>query len=112
MKVTFRSKLAVSSILAAFAPSVATHAIAQDSSATTGTGAGSGTVQPAPPTKAEQKAAKKAARKQARAKKNAELKKLEDAGYNPGRGEDPNYPQDVQNAQKKVGAGQGASASQ
>ncbi|MDR5836513.1 DUF4148 domain-containing protein [Caballeronia sp. LZ034LL] len=56
----------------------------------------------APATKAE----KKAARKQARAKKNAELKKLEDAGYNPGRANDPNYPQDLQNAQKKLNSGQ------
>ncbi|WMY11055.1 DUF4148 domain-containing protein [Paraburkholderia phenoliruptrix] len=55
------------------------------------------------------KAQKKAARKQARAKKNAELKKLEDAGYNPARANDPNYPQDLQNAQKKAGVGAGAS---
>jgi hypothetical protein len=39
------------------------------------------------PTKAE----RKAERKQARAKKNAELKKLEDAGYQPAQN-DPNYP--------------------
>ena len=58
----------------------------------------------AKPTKAQ----KKQARKEARAKKNAELKKLEDAGYQPGRN-DPNYPQDLQNAQKKAGIGQGAS---
>ncbi|WP_321801077.1 hypothetical protein [Caballeronia sp. J97] len=61
--------------------------------------------QAAPTTKAD----KKAARKQARAKKNAELKKLEDAGYNPARANDPNYPQDLQNAQKKAGIGTGAS---
>jgi predicted Rossmann fold nucleotide-binding protein DprA/Smf involved in DNA uptake len=61
--------------------------------------------QPASLTKAQ----KKAARKQARAKKNAELKKLQDAGYNPARANDPNYPQDLQNAQKKAGIGQGAS---
>ncbi|MGA3249775.1 MAG: DUF4148 domain-containing protein [Paraburkholderia sp.] len=59
---------------------------------------------PAKTTKAE----RKAARKQARAKKNAELKKLEDAGYHPSQN-DPNYPQDLQNAQKKAGIGQGAS---
>jgi hypothetical protein len=59
---------------------------------------------PAKPTKAE----KKAARKQARAKKNAELKKLEDAGYQPGQN-DPNYPTSLQNAQKKAGIGAGAS---
>ncbi|MEZ0602847.1 DUF4148 domain-containing protein [Paraburkholderia sp. IW21] len=55
------------------------------------------------------KAQRKAARKQARAKKNAELKQLESNGYNPAR-KDPNYPQDLQNAQKK--AGMGAAASQ
>jgi hypothetical protein len=59
---------------------------------------------PAKTTKAE----RKAARKQARAKKNAELKKLEAAGYHPSQN-DPNYPQDLQNAQKKAGIGQGAS---
>jgi Domain of unknown function (DUF4148) len=54
------------------------------------------------------KADRKAARKQARAKKNAELKKLEDAGYKPS-ANDPNYPTNLQNAQKKAGIGQGAS---
>ena len=58
----------------------------------------------AKPTKAE----RKAARKQARAKKNAELNKLEDAGYQPSRN-DPNYPNDLQKAQKKAGIGTGAS---
>jgi len=56
------------------------------------------------PTKAE----RKAARKQARAKKNAELKKLEDAGYHPGQN-DPNYPSNLQQAQKKAGIGAAAS---
>ncbi|WGS50402.1 DUF4148 domain-containing protein [Paraburkholderia sp. D15] len=54
------------------------------------------------------KAQRKAARKQARAKKNAELKKLEANGYNPSRN-DPNYPTDLQNAQKKAAAGAAAS---
>lgn len=54
------------------------------------------------------KAQRKQARKEARAKKNAELKKLEDAGYDPGRASDPNYPQDIQDAEKKAGIGQGA----
>jgi type IV secretory pathway VirB6-like protein len=53
-------------------------------------------------TKAQAKAQRKAARKQARAKRNAELKKLEDAGYNPATRDDENYPQDVQNAEKKA----------
>ena len=64
---------------------------------------------PAAASKAAAKAQRKAARKQARAKKNAELKQLESNGYNPARN-DPNYPQDIQNAQKK--AGMGAAASQ
>ncbi|MGQ7935863.1 hypothetical protein [Paraburkholderia sp. D1E] len=54
------------------------------------------------------KAERKATRKTARAKKNAELKKLENAGYKPG-ADDPNYPTDLQNAEKKAGLGQGAS---
>jgi hypothetical protein len=58
----------------------------------------------AKPTKAQ----RKQARKEARAKKNAELKKLEDAGYQPGRPNDLNYPQDLQDAQKKAGIGQGS----
>lgn len=57
---------------------------------------------PASMTKAQKKAARKAARKEARAKKNAELKKLEGAGYQPG-GYDPNYPESAQSAQKKAG---------
>ncbi|KMZ12240.1 Negative regulator of sigma E activity [Candidatus Burkholderia humilis] len=49
------------------------------------------------------KQVRKAERKEARAKKNAELKDLEKNGYNPG-GEQTNYPQNLQNAQKKVEA--------
>jgi len=56
------------------------------------------------PTKAE----RKAARKEARAKKNAELKKLEEAGYQPSQN-DPNYPDKLQAAQKKAGAAAPAS---
>ncbi|MFM0317218.1 DUF4148 domain-containing protein [Paraburkholderia nemoris] len=58
--------------------------------------------------KAAAKAQRKAARKQARAKKNAELKQLESNGYNPARN-DPNYPTDLQNAQKKAAAAGAAS---
>ncbi|WP_345812869.1 DUF4148 domain-containing protein [Paraburkholderia sp. PREW-6R] len=54
------------------------------------------------------KAQRKAARKQARAKKNAELKQLEANGYNPSRN-DPNYPNDIQKAEKKAAAGTAAS---
>jgi Ni/Co efflux regulator RcnB len=62
----------------------------------------------AAPSAAQTKAEKKAAKKQAHANKNAELKKLEDAGYNPSQN-DPNYPDKLQKAQNKVNAEQGAS---
>lgn len=48
------------------------------------------------------KAQHKAARKAHRAAKNAELKKLEQNGYNPGQN-DPQYPNKLQNAEKKAG---------
>lgn len=60
----------------------------------------------ASPTKAElrkqRRAAHRAARKAARAKNTAELKRLEGAGYRPN-ADDPNYPQDLQDAIKKSG---------
>jgi hypothetical protein len=59
------------------------------------------------------KEVKKAQRKAARAKKNAELSQLEKNGYNPN-GEQNNYPQNLQNAQRKIDAqkaGQPAPAS-
>jgi hypothetical protein len=88
------ASIVLSLVVAAVGVSVAPLSYAQDTGV-----AASGATQAAPQTKAQ----KKAARKEARAKKNAELKKLEDAGYNPGRANDPNYPQDLQNAQKKAG---------
>ena len=93
--------IALSLIMAAAGASVAHVSYAQD----TGSAASGTTTQAAPMTKEQ----KKAAHKQARAKKNAELKKLEDAGYNPGKANNPNYPQDIQDAQKKAGVGAGAS---
>ncbi|MGX7006134.1 DUF4148 domain-containing protein [Caballeronia sp. KNU42] len=57
------------------------------------------------PSKAAAKAERKHQRKLARAKKNADLKKLEDSGYRPGQN-DPNYPQNVESAEKKVQQGQ------
>lgn len=82
------------------------QAQSSDSSATDSTSAS------APATKAQQKAqkkaARKAARKQARAKNTAELKKLESNGYHPAEN-DPNYPTNLQNAEKKANAGQAAS---
>ncbi|WP_434108506.1 DUF4148 domain-containing protein [Paraburkholderia caffeinilytica] len=65
-------------------------------------------VSPSAASKAAAKAQRKAARKAARAKKNAELKQLESNGYNPSRN-DPNYPTDLQNAQKKAAAAAAAS---
>jgi hypothetical protein len=92
--------LALSFIIGAVGALVVPSSYAQGPDATaTGT-------QHAPQMTKEQK---KAARKQARAKKNAELKKLEGAGYNPAGGSDLNYPQNLQNAQKKAGVGSGAS---
>ncbi|MBN3752604.1 DUF4148 domain-containing protein [Paraburkholderia sp. Tr-20389] len=70
-----------------------------------GTDATGAAASAAKPTKQQ----RKQAHKEARAKKNAELKKLEDAGYQPARANDPNYPQDLQDAQKKAGIGAGAS---
>jgi hypothetical protein len=102
MKATFAGKFAVSLVVAALGVSAAPMSFAQDNS---GAAATTDSTQAAPSTKAQ----RKAARKQARAKKNAELKKLESAGYNPAKRDDSNYPQDIQNAQKKAGIGQGAS---
>ncbi|HEX3634564.1 MAG TPA: DUF4148 domain-containing protein [Paraburkholderia sp.] len=64
---------------------------------------------PVPASKAATtKAERSAAAKQRRAKKNAELKQLESNGYNPSRN-NPDYPTDLQNAQKKAGIGAAAS---
>jgi hypothetical protein len=52
------------------------------------------------------KAQRKQARKEARARNKAEIKKLENEGYQPGNN-DPSYPDNLQNAEKK--AAQGAS---
>ncbi|MEX3934084.1 DUF4148 domain-containing protein [Paraburkholderia phymatum] len=45
-----------------------------------------------------------------RAQVRAELIQLEKAGYNPSRGEDPNYPADIQAAEAKVAARNAATA--
>lgn len=63
-------------------------------------------------TKAEQKKQakerRKAERKAARARNSVELKKLEDNGYKPAVN-DPNYPEDLQNAEKKANTADAAS---
>jgi len=56
------------------------------------------------------KAQRKADRKYARAKKNAELKDLENNGYQPG-GDQTNYPQNLQNAEKNSAAAKARAAS-
>jgi hypothetical protein len=81
------------SVVAMMAGSISL-ASAQDNSAAT---AAASDATHAKPTKAERKAAKK----EARAKKNAELKKLEDAGYQPAANE-PSYPTKLQQAEKKA----------
>jgi hypothetical protein len=55
-----------------------------------------------------QKAQRKADRKANRAKKNAELSTLEKNGYQPG-GDQNNYPQNIQDAEKKAAAAKAAS---
>ena len=92
--------LSVASVAPAFAQSGGSSAPAGDEAAAAAPSAAA--------SKAAAKAQRKAARKQARAKKNAELKQLESNGYNPSRN-DPNYPTDLQNAQKKAAAGAAAS---
>lgn len=102
-------KMAVLLASAALMIGSAAPALAQSSGGGSANGASADTAAPmAPASSATTKAQRKAARKQARAKKNAELKKLEANGYNPSRN-DPNYPTDLQNAEKKAGAGQAAS---
>jgi hypothetical protein len=53
---------------------------------------------------------RKAERKAARAKRNTELKKLEQNGYKPQGGDNPNYPQNAQDAERKANAPAAASA--
>lgn len=95
--------LAVLAIAASL--SVGTSSVFAQTSGTPAVGAAAS----APVSKSTAKAQRKAARKEARAKKNAELKKLEDAGVNPATRDDENYSKDLQNAEKKANAAHGAS---
>lgn len=97
--ISFRQCAALAVVLSLSAPLIA---IAQDMP-------GSSASTSASSTKAQQKAQRKAARKEARAKRNAELKKLEDNGYNPATSNEASYPQDLQNAEKKAAKSGGAS---
>ncbi|MEM5421104.1 MULTISPECIES: hypothetical protein [Paraburkholderia] len=103
------SKLTLAAATAAFLIGVAAPAFAQtEASAPAATASQPLTKEQKAQAKAQAKAQRKAERKQARAKNNAELKKLEDAGYKPALN-DPNYPQNLQDAQKKANAAAGAS---
>ena len=103
------SKLTLATAVAAFLIGATVPALAQTEASAPSAAA---TAASQPLTKAEQKkqakAQRKAEHKAARAKNTAELKKLEDAGYKPAQN-DPNYPQNLQNAQKKADAAAGAS---
>ncbi|WP_321897614.1 DUF4148 domain-containing protein [Paraburkholderia heleia] len=106
------SKLTLAAACAAFLLGVAAPAFAQTEASAPAAAAAMAsqplTKEQKAQAKAQAKAQRKAERKQARAKNNAELKKLEDAGYKPALN-DPNYPQSLQDAQKKANAAAGAS---
>ncbi|WP_042265275.1 hypothetical protein [Paraburkholderia heleia] len=104
------SKLTLAAACAAFLLGVAAPAFAQTEASAPAAAMASQplTKEQKAQAKAQAKAQRKAERKQARAKNNAELKKLEDAGYKPALN-DPNYPQSLQDAQKKANAAAGAS---
>jgi hypothetical protein len=97
------SKLTLAAATAAFLIGVAAPAFAQTEASAPAAAAASQplTKEQKAQAKAQAKAQRKAERKEARAKNNAELKKLEDAGYKPALN-DPNYPQNLQDAQKKA----------
>ncbi len=102
------SKLTLAAATAAFLLGTAAPVFAQDASAPAATASAPTAKEQKAAAKKQARAERKAERKAARAKNNAELKKLEDAGYKPANN-DPNYPQNLQDAQKKAAAAQGAS---
>ncbi|WP_322058546.1 DUF4148 domain-containing protein [Paraburkholderia sp. J63] len=106
------SKLALAATTSAFLIGVTAPALAQtQASAPAGTQAATAqplTKEQKKQAKAQARAQRKAEHKAARAKNSAELKKLEDAGYKPAQN-DVNYPQNLQDAQKKANAAAGAS---
>ena len=104
------SKLTLAAATAAFLIGVVAPAFAQMEASASAAAAASQplTKEQKQQAKAQAKAQHKAERKAARAKNNAELKKLEEAGYKPSQN-DPNYPQNLQEAQKKANAAAGAS---
>jgi hypothetical protein len=95
--------LAASLGLGAAFPALAQTAGTRGSTDTSGATNATDPVTPTPPSHPT-----KAQRKQARVEKDAQLKKLEDAGYQPA-GDDLHYPENIQSAQKKAGIGGAAS---
>jgi hypothetical protein len=109
MKFSPAKKLAVLLASGALMICAVAPAMAQSASDASSNDNTTGTAKPASPQNAQTtKEQRKEARKEARAKKNAELKKLEDAGYQPSK-DDPSYPKNLQNAEKKAGIGAAAS---
>jgi hypothetical protein len=100
--VMYRISMAAMALVVSVAITGLTAPVAMAQTATSDTGAST--------PKQVQKAQKKAARKAARAKKNAELKDLEKNGYQPG-GDQTNYPQNIQDAEKKSAAEKAKAAS-
>jgi hypothetical protein len=100
--VMYRIRMAAMALVVSVSIAGLTAPVAMAQTATTDTGAST--------PKQVQKAQRKAARKAARAKKNAELKDLEKNGYQPG-GDQTNYPQNIQNAEKKSAAEKAKAAS-
>jgi hypothetical protein len=109
MKFSPARKLAVLLASGALMIGAVTPAMAQSASGTSSNDNATETAKPAPTQNVTTtKEQRKEARKEARAKKNAELKKLEAAGYQPSK-DDPSYPKNLENAEKKAGIGAAAS---
>jgi hypothetical protein len=109
MKISFNGKFILIASMVALSTGLAVPVMAQASKpaeavATTPASAMAGTSL----TRAELKAQKKAVRTERRAEKNVQLKKLEAAGYTSGNF-DPNYPQNIQNAEREAAGATGAS---
>jgi hypothetical protein len=100
--VMYRIRMAAVALVVSVSIAGLTASVAMAQTAASDTGAST--------SKQAQKAQRKADRKAARAKKNAELKDLEKNGYQPG-GDQTNYPQNIQNAEKKSAAEKAKAAS-
>jgi len=98
------SKLAFAAATAVFLNGTTAPALAQTEASTPAATQATASQPITKEQKKQAKAQRKVERKEARAKKNAELKKLEDAGYQPAQN-GPSYPENLQDAQKKANAG-------